>query len=168
MPDELEVCLAALFLNKGRDVLTAKEFTMYVSLDLRWMQTRDAESLMKAFIGKGLMSKTGEYLRPLIDTSAVDVPVAYRPSEGLLKSLKSQTPEQPAAKKGAGAPDLLSVLITEAINSGMKKGTFVSECNKISKKMDVDMEVAALMILRERNVDIMPFVNDVRSAVVSR
>jgi len=168
MPDELEICLAALFLNKGKDVLTAKEFTMYVSLDLRWMQAKDADALMKALIEKGLMSRTDEYLRPLIDTSAVDVPVAYRPSEGLIKGLKGNAPKQTAAKKSSEPPDLLSVLIAKATDSGMGKGAFVSECNKISKKMDVDMEVAAVMILKERGVDIMPFMDGVRSSVLSR
>ena len=167
MPDELEICLAALFLNKGKDVLTAKEFTMYISLDLRWMQAKDADALMRAFIGKGLMSKTDEYLRPLIDTSAVDVPVAYRPSDALLKSLKDPAPEKPAAKKSDGA-DLLSVLIAKALDSGIGKGAFVSECNKISKKMDVDMEVAAVMILKEKGVDVMPFMDDVRSSILRR
>ncbi|MCL2031760.1 MAG: DUF2240 family protein [Methanomassiliicoccaceae archaeon] len=167
MPDELETCLAALFLNKGKDVLTAKEFMMYASLDLRWMQVKDADALMNILLDKGLMSKTGEYLRPMIETSAVNVPVAYRPSEDLLKSLRSYSPKQQTAK-GGGAADLLSGLIRVALDSGMEKGAFISECNKISKRTDVDMEVAALMILRERGVDVMPFLDDVRSSVLGR
>jgi len=168
MPDELETCLAALFLNKGKDVLTAKEFTMYVSLDLRWMHVRDADSLMNMLLESGLMSKTGDYLRPLTNLSEVNVPVAYRPSEVLIKRLRAYAPKPPAAKKGGGAPDLLARLIQQALDSGMNKGAFVSECNKLSKRADVDMEVAALMILRERGVDILPFLDDARSAVLGR
>jgi len=167
MPDELEVCLAALFLNKGKDVLTAKEFTMFISLDLRWMQTKDADSLLRAFIGKGLMSRTGEYLRPLIDTSSIDVPVAYRPSDALIRSLKA-VPEQPAAKKNDASPGVLPLLISKALESGMGKDTFISECNKISKKMDINMEVAAIMILREKGVDITPFTEGVRSTILRK
>jgi hypothetical protein len=167
MPDELEVCLAALFLNKGKDVLTAKEFTMYASLDLRWMQVKDADALMKKLIEKGLLSKTGDYVRPLIDTNAVNVPVAYRPSDGLLRTLRDPLPKPPAAKK-TDSTDVLPKLIQKALDSGMAKGAFISECNKLSKKADVDMEVAALMILREKGVDVMPFIDDVRSAVLSR
>lgn len=166
MPDELNICLAALFLNKGKDVLTAKEFTMYVSLDLRWMPIKDADALMKVLIKKGLMSKTGDLLKPLIDTSIVDVPVAYRPSEGLIKRLRDDTPEPPAAKKSDGSSNLLSLLIGEALKSGMEKGAFVSECNKISKKMDVSMEVAAMIILKERGADVAPFFDSVRSYVL--
>ncbi|MCL2295837.1 MAG: DUF2240 family protein [Methanomassiliicoccaceae archaeon] len=166
MPDELDICLSALFLNKGKDVLTAKEFTMYVSLDLRWMQIRDADALMKTLVKKGLMSKTGDYLRPLKDTSLIDVPVAYRPSEGLIRSLRDQAPDPPAAKGSDGSSGLLPVLIGEALDAGMEKGAFVSECNRISKRMDVNMEVAAVMILKERGRDIMPLMADVRASVL--
>ena len=166
MPDELETCLAALFLNKGKDVLTAKEFVMYVSLDLRWMQVKDADLLMRALLEKGLMSRTGDYVKPLIDLSAANVPVAYRPSETLIQGLKAPAPK--SAAKESEPQALLPRLIKEALGLGMEKGTFVAECNKVSKKMDIDIEVAALMILREKGADISPFVDDVRSSVLHR
>jgi hypothetical protein len=166
MPDELEICLAALFLNKGKDVLTPKEFTMYASLDLRWMQVKDAEALMSMLLEKGLISNTGGYIRPAIDTSSVIVPVAYRPSDKLIKTLSGYKPKQQAKKESP--PDLLSRLIQEALRSGVEKGAFISECNRISKKADVDIEVAALLILREKGVDVVPFINDARSSVGDR
>jgi len=166
MSNEFETCLASIFLNKGKDVLTTKEFTMYASLDLRWMPAKDADALMNILIDRGLMSKTGDYLRPMMDASSVNVPVAYRPSEELLKILKDHSPKQQQAKKKDVSSDLLPKLIMKALESGMDKGAFVSECNKISKKTDVSIEVAALMVLRERNVDILPFIEDVRTSVI--
>jgi len=165
--DELEICLAALFLNKGRDVLTAKEFTMYVSLDLRWMQVKDADALMTVLIEKKLMARTGEYLRPAVDISSIIVPVAYRPSESFIDSLRVRG-QPAAAKKADGRADVLSKLIGEALAAGMGKGAFVSECNKLSKRADVDMEVAALMLLREKGVDVSPFIDEVLSSILGR
>ena len=167
MPDELEICMAALFLNKGKDVLTVKEFTMYASLDLRWMQVNDAGMLMNALIEKKFMSKTGDYLRPLTDISDVDVPVAYRPSEDLLKAVRTKAPKEPAAKKKDDG-GLLPKLIAAATGVGMGKGAFISECNRISKRTDVDIEVAAMMILKERGADVSPFVAETRSAILGR
>ena len=167
MTDELEICLAAVFLNKGKDVLTAKEFTMYVSLDLRWMQVKDADTLLKIFLEKDLVSKTDDYVRPQIDISKVSVPVAYRPSDALLKTLRTYSPKQAAVKKDVPV-DLLSRLVQKALDIGFAKGAFIAECNRISKKADVDMEVAALIILKEKGVDIMPYINDTGSAVQSR
>ncbi|MDR1955080.1 MAG: DUF2240 family protein [Candidatus Methanoplasma sp.] len=168
MPNEFEICLAALFLNKGKDVLTEKEFIMYASLDLRWMQVKDAEALIGALVERKLLSKTGNYLRPIMDISVVNVPIAYRPSEGLLNMLKKNTSKPPVAGKDDKPPGLLPGFIREAADSGMEKSAFVSECNRVSKKTDVDIEVAAMMILRERGVDIMPFMNDARSSVLRR
>ncbi|MDR0309602.1 MAG: DUF2240 family protein [Candidatus Methanoplasma sp.] len=165
MSDELQVCMAALFLNKGKDVLTTKEFSMYVSLDLRWMQVKDANALLETLLERGLMSRTGEYLRPAADLSAVNVPIAYRPSEELLRTLKNGSPKQPAGDRSSG---LLPKLIQAALDSGLEKSSFISECNRISKRTDVDMEVAALLILRERGTDIAPFMDDVRSSVLGR
>lgn len=165
MPDESEICLAALFLNKGKAVLTEKEFSMYVSLDLRWMSAKDANSLINVFLKKGLLKKTGDYLKPSIDLSAIDVPVAYRPSEALIASLKDSAPVPDRTKKNA---DLLSVLIDKAVELNLDKGTFVSECNKISKRINADIEVAALIVLNEQGADISPFIEDVRSVITSR
>ncbi|MDR1690372.1 MAG: DUF2240 family protein [Candidatus Methanoplasma sp.] len=166
MSDELKVCAAALFLNKGKDVLTVKEFTMYVSLDLRWMQVKDANLLLDAFVKNSLVSKTDGYLRPAVDISSIEVPVAYRPSEDLLNEIRKGQLERPA--KVNDPADVLQRLVQAALDSGMEKGAFISECNKVRKRTNVDMEVAALMILRERDVDIMPFIDDVRSSVLSR
>jgi len=166
MPDETEVCLAAVFLNKGKDVLTAQEFRMYVSLDLRWMQVRDADALMSVLIEKKLMTKTGEYVRAAVDTSKVNVPVAYRPSDDLVRSLRAYAQKQDAEKDSRD--DVLSKLIEAARGAGMERGRFISECNRVGKRLDVSIETAALIILRDGGADVSPFIGDVRSAVAGR
>ena len=168
MSDELTVCLAALFLNKGRDVLTAKEFAMYVSLDLRWMQVRDANMLMDTSVAAGLLSRNGEYLRPLIDIASVEVPVAYRPSEHLIGNIREAASKKSVGTKVEnGSEDILPRLIQEAIRIGMEKGAFISECNKICKRMNIDMEVAAIMILNGTGTAPAPFMDGVRASGLS-
>ncbi|MDR1404171.1 MAG: DUF2240 family protein [Candidatus Methanoplasma sp.] len=169
MSDELKVCLAALFLNKGKDVFTAKEFVMYVSLDLRWMQVRDANLLMESFVATGLLSKTGEYLRPMINITAMDVPVAYRPSDALIADIRKPAPLLSVAARDGNKPDgVLPRLIQEATELRMEKGAFISECNRICKRMNIDTEAAAVIVLKEKGADITPFVADVRSSVLGR
>lgn len=167
MPDELETCLAALFLNKGKDVLTVKEFSMYVSLDLRWMQVKDANDLMELLLKRKLLTRSGDYLRPNMDLSSVDVPVAYRPSEDLIKTLKVS---EPAARPEPAntSQDIFHELIQKAAEYGMNKGTFISECNKISKRTNVDIEVASLMVLRDKGMDVLPYIDGVRSVILNR
>ena len=158
--------MAAVFLNKGRDVLTAKEFVMYVSLDLRWMPVKDAYSLITALSERKMMEVTGEYVKPSIDLSGINVPVAYRPSGDLISALDSQK------KNGNNAPvnteGSFPKLIGIAVKNGTEKGKFVSECNKISKSLNVDMEIAALLTLREMKIDITPYVKEVSEEILGR
>ncbi|NLU45549.1 MAG: DUF2240 family protein [Euryarchaeota archaeon] len=50
----------------------------------------------------------------------------------------------------------------------MNRGEFVSECNRIVKRFNVDMEVAALLILRDKGADITPYYDDVRESVLRK
>jgi len=166
MDNELKTCIAAVFLNKGKDVLTAKEFAMYVSLDLRWMPVKDSYNLIAVLSEKKMINVSGDYLRPAVDLSSVSVPVAYRPDEKLLKMLNSY--KASAKTVIVGSEELFPQLINVAVNSGANKGKFVSECNRISKTLNVDMEVAAMLALRELNVDISLYLDTVSEQILSR
>jgi len=160
MDDELKICIAAIFLNKGRDVITSKEFPMYVSLDLRWMPVKDAQNLMAVLSNKKMIEVSGEYLKPSLELSDIDIPVAYRPSERLLDYLNSFKSIKPTAVK-----EVFPRLVDVAVNKGANKGKFVSECNKISRTLNIDMEVAAMLALRDMGVDTSPFIDDVKGKI---
>ena len=166
MDNELTTCIAAVFLNKGKDVLTTKEFAMYVSLDLRWMPVKDSYNLMTVLSEKKMIEISGDYLRPIIDLSSVNVPVAYRPDDKLLGMLNSYKANTKAVI--TGPEELFPQLIAVAVDSGANKGKFVSECNRVSKTLNVDMEVAAILTLRELNVDISPYISAVSEQILDR
>ena len=162
----MKTCIAAVFLNKGKDVLTTKEFAMYVSLDLRWMPVKDSYNLMTLLSEKKMIEISGDYLRPVIDLSSVSVPVAYRPADNLLKILSSY--KATAKTVAAESEELFPQLISIAVDSGINKGKFVSECNRISKALNVDMEVAALLALRELGVDVSPYIGAASEEILNR
>ncbi len=154
MASELETCTAAFFRIKGKDVVTDKEFTMSMSLDLRWMSVEESKMLVKKLIAEGILTRSNGYLKPVRDLSAVPVPIAYRPSDELRSGL-SGTVEKPApqpAKPQSG--DLFSEMMDAAVGLGMQKGKFVSECNAVKKKLGVEIVVAGLLVLRDAGADI--------------
>lgn len=166
MSDELTVCAAAFFRNKGKTVITETEFTMSVSMDLHWMPYGKAKQLLTELVSKGVLVRNGEFLKPSFEISDIEVPVAYRPSDALISSLsKTQTP---APKPAAPSGDLLQTLISEAIAKGMEKRDFISEANSISRKLDIDMLAAALIVLRDKGVDIAKYVDAVYAAVAEK
>lgn len=159
MTDEYTVCTAAFFRNKGKNVITETEFLMGLSMDLHWMPYGAAKALLSVLLSKGVMVKNGEFLKPSFEISDVDVPVAYRPSQQLIDSLKTAkpAPAKPAeTPKAAPVPadNILPMMISEAIDIGMEKRDFVSEANSISKRLNIDMLAAGLIVLRDRGADI--------------
>ncbi len=168
MNDELKVCTAAFFRNKGKEVITVMELIMTISLDLRWMDATTASRFVKVVVSEGLVTSTQDnLLKAAKELSTIDVPVAYKPSKELLEFIRSapsdkkeNTNDSKATHKAPSKSDkdaLLPKMMDLATSVGMQKGIFVSECNKIVKRLNVDMEVAALIVLRDKGVDIAPY-----------
>ena len=164
MADEFTVCAAAFFRTVGKDVTTADEFVMTSSLELKWMSPSDAKLLLKALIGKGILEKKGDYVRPSSDLGAVDLPLAYKPSPELIKSLHSATSPAPQPKK-ENAPDLFHILMDVAKRNGIETKDFVPVCSKIQKRLGVDIAAAALIVLRDKGVDISRYVSQVYDGI---
>ncbi len=164
MTEELAVCAAAYFRSIGKDVSTADEFTMGASLDLKWMSPSDAKLLLSALTRAGFVTQRDGFVRPAADPGSVDVPLAYRPSKELLESLhsKSQTSEKaPKAEPSGQTEDMFPKLMDVAVSNGMQRRDFIQSCNKIQKRLDIEVAVAALIVLRDAGVDVSPYLDDV-------
>ncbi len=154
MASELETCAAAFFRIKGKDVVTDKEFTMSMSLDLRWMSVEESKNLVNKLISSKILVRSNGYLKPVNDLSAVPVPIAYRPSDELRASLSGTVEKTAPAPGKPQSGDLFSEMMEMAVGLGMQKGKFVSECNAVKKKLGVEITVAGLLVLRDSGADI--------------
>ncbi len=195
MVNELVVCAAAFFQNKGRSVIAEKEFTMGISLDYRWMSVNEARSLMNAMVSANILESKGGYLRPKFKESEVSIPIAYRPSTKLIASLTSiktdpvvekkelvtsvedptTVTEDPATLikdsvtvKKDQDDNVFSKMISMAEKAGMRRAGYIAACNSVQKKLDVDIEVAGVMILRDIGADVSDLYEKVRHSVLSK
>lgn len=209
MVNELIVCAAAFFQNKGRNVIAEKEFTMGISLDYRWMSVNEAKSLMNAMVSADILESKGGYLRPRFKESEVSVPIAYRPSAKLIASLtsiktekvtlikdaaavindptavknesltpikdpstsikdRSDVKKEPANVKKDQDDNVFSKMISMAEKAGMRRAGYIAACNSVQKKLDVDIEVAGVMILRDIGADVSNLYEKVRTSVLSK
>ena len=157
--DDLRMAAAAFFRNRGKNVVTDNEFIMTVSMDLRWMMPGEAENLLMLLSDHGHVKKDGEYVRPMFDVHATDVPLGFKPNADILKK---------ARPKRAPDGDLLAELMGIAESSGMKKKDFIVSVNAIQKRINVDIEVAALIMLRERGTDISGYADAVYGLISKR
>ncbi len=169
MAEELEACAAAYFRGIGKDVTTPDEFVMGTSLDLKWMSPSEAKFLLAVLTDAGVVLQSNGYVRPAEDLSAVDVPLAYRPSRELVESLhkgKGQRLDVRETSKTAKEPaDIFSVLMSKAIESGMDRRDFIQSCNRIQKRLDIEIGVAALIVLRDAGIDISLYLGAVYDSV---
>ena len=156
MADELTVCAAAYFRSIGKDVTTPEEFVMGTSLELKWMSPSDSKLLLSAMVRAGVVTQK-------------DLPLAYRPPKELVESLhgsKSQTTEKaPAQKKQADTADVFPMLMERAVEAGMQRRDFIQSCNRIQKRLDIEIGVAALIVLRDAGADVSPYLDAVYDSV---
>ncbi len=174
MTDEAAVCAATFFRIRGKDVVTPKEFTMTVSLDLKWMPVKEAAALLDLLVERGMMSRSNGYLRPSEALKDLQVPIAYRPSEAFRQELAGRGRTSSAEKKAAPAPvktagnDLFPVLVQQAVAAGLAKGAFIGECNGIKKTLGTDICAAALLVLRDRGVDVKELCDRVYAQLIKK
>lgn len=168
MVDEMTVCAAAFFRSKGRDVITEKEFTMGVSLDLRWMTVKEAGVLVSALKSAGILKMVDGYLRPEFDISEVDVPMAYRPSPGFMKGIQNGLSDSEPEKELRADGNVFTDMMILAEKSGMRRAGYIAACNSLQQKLDVDVEVAGMMVLKSIGIDVSELYDRVREAVIGK
>lgn len=173
MTDELAVCVAAFFRSIGKDVTTSEEFVMTSSLKMKWMSPSDAKTLLALMVSSNMVTSRDGFIRPNGDIGGIDVPIAYRPSAALLDRIHSKVapapapaaPAQTQAQRKDQAPDMFHILMDLAKSSGIAVGPFVKECNTVQKNLNVDIAVAALLVLRDNGVGIEGYTERVYAAV---
>lgn len=149
--EDLRKAIAVLFRRKGRDELSEKEFVLSASMDLRWFPPRDAQRLLQVGLDSKLLELREGVVRPTFDASTVDVPREFAPSAEIL-----QVPTP--------AKENLFVRIVDAISTATRadRRSVIASVNAIQERMDVDVEVAALIAARRAGLDIGPFLREAK------
>ena len=157
MSDDLRYAVAMLFRQRGRRTMTEKEFLFGASIDLHWFPYPVAQKMLDSAKVNGLVLEDDGNLKPGFDLSIVDVPVGFHPDKDMLKSA--------TVRKEEG---LFPRLVSHAECMGIKKRDFISQCNRIQDHMDVDIEVASLLVLQDRGADTLPYLEEAERLVRDR
>jgi hypothetical protein len=151
---------AAFFRNKGKNVVTENEFIMCISMDLRWMRPAEARDLLTLLVSEGHLENDGQHIRPTFDVHATDVPLGFRPSADILGMKRRPS--------GPPAGDVLAELMAKAESIGLKRKDLIVSANAVQKRMNVDIEIAVLLMLRENGVDISEYTGRVSELISER
>ena len=150
--DELRGAIAVLFKRKGKEELSEKEFVLSASMDLRWFPPKDAQRFLQLGIETGLLESRKGAIRPTFEVTSIEVPRDFAPTASVF-----ETPT-PVAED-------LFVAIVDAIaaRTGSERRAVIANVNAIQDRLDVDVEVAALVAARTAGIDVSPFVTRVRA-----
>lgn len=155
---ELKKCIAALFRQKGKDVITEREFVYAASMDLHWFAPKHAQMLLDISLKSGLLRLSDGYLSPSFEISEDMLELDYKPSKDILAG------EQKSAEK-----DLFIELVDKiSANSGRQKKEIIARINMMKEKIPTDIEVAALIVGRNLGVDISSDIKSVREELLTR
>lgn len=148
--DDLRNAIALLFRRKGSDEMSEREFVLSASMDLRWFPPRDAQRMLQLAVDQDLLRSAGGILRPAFNLDAVDVPRDFVPTAKILDV-------------AAPASEQAFVAIVDALASATRsdRRTVIASINAIQEKMDVDVEVAALVAAYRAGLDVGRFLPSV-------
>ena len=149
---EAEVCTAAFFRSIGKEAATKKEFTMTVSLNLRWISVKDAPRLLDFLAKSGCVSIKGDYIKPAIDISLPKVPITYKPSAELCMRA-TELPASPPVARTDESGDVFSEMISYAEAHGISGKELMSESRKLSKSTGITQTAAAFVVLCSKTRD---------------
>ena len=150
--DELRYAIALLFKRKGRDELTEREFVLSASMDLRWFPPRDAQRLLQLGLETNLLESHGGNIRPAFAIDSVEVPRDFVPTP---KTLEVATP----------VSEDVFLRIVDAMVAAAKtdRRSVIASINAVQEKLDVDVEVAALVAARQAGLDVAAYLAPVKA-----
>ncbi len=150
--DELRYAIALLFRRKGRDELTEREFVLSASMDLRWFPPRDAQRLLQLGLETNLLESHGGNIRPAFPIDSVDVPRDFVPTP---KTLEVATP--------ASEDVFLRIVDALVAHTKSDRRAVIASVNAVQERLDVDVEVAALVAAYQGGLDVAPYLSQVRA-----
>ena len=82
----LPVTVAAPFKHTRKEKLQKSEFIFYLTIDRKWMSRDQANQLLERAKAAGMVEVADGWVRPLLDLSAITVPVGFKPDSRIFES----------------------------------------------------------------------------------
>lgn len=154
--DELKKCLSHIFIY-GSKKLSKKDFIFFISMELHWLSPKDAERLLDIALEKELLSLEDGKLKLNFDFGEIEVPIDYHPSRNVL------IPSQPEESERA----LFSTIVDEITShADIEKKDLLSMINKKRERMNISLEVAALLVGMELGTSLSNYVDEVMDVTI--
>jgi hypothetical protein len=153
--EELKRAITLLFKRKGGSQMTEKEFVFSASMDLRWFPPKDSQKLLDVALSRGVVTLEDGQVSPSFEIEGVEVPLDFSPNSSVL--------EMPAEE------DMFSKILNHLVAKlDIEKKEAISRINAIQEEMEVEIEVAALLVGEQLDIDMGKFMKDVEKEILTR
>ena len=146
----LEAAVAVPFRGAGSDRMGEGEFVVALSLDRDWFPPDQAKRLVDVATGRGLIAQQDGDLVAQFDPSEISVPADFVPDESVLR-------EQSTFER----------IVDALVASGVEKREAVAASNERQRDLGVTLEAAAVLVARERGVDVDDVAVDAREDLLA-
>lgn len=153
---DIELAIALLFKKKGVSELNEKDFVFAASMDFRWLTPKGAQKLLDIGLETKLLESNDGIISPTFDHKLIDIPEGFKPSLEMLRGK--------AAPKGI----LFTIVDMVSKEKEISRQDVIAMVNARQEAMGIDIEVAALIVANELEIDISQFVEEVESEIKAR
>jgi len=158
MNSEMEIVIAFLFKRSGKNKLKESEIYLPLSIDLGWFSTKESHEFINLAIKQNLLIKKDDFLVPSFDIGKIHIPLGFYPSKKkFLKTEKSKIDNSITNK--------IVKNIVEKENLNYED--IIEQIKEVASEKDILLEVAALLVAKQYNIDIGDFLNLVEKNVLT-
>ena len=148
---DLMQTVAMPFRKRGKNALTTSEFIFALSLDLGWFSPEQAKEVLSQAKNDGLVSIKDDEISPNFDFKTIEIPLGFKPD------LKKDQP-------------IFERTIERIMTTGMSRKEAIALVNEKQERMEnlIDIEISALLVAKERDVDIEDLVDEKYQALIDQ
>ena len=158
MNSEIKIIISFLFKRSGKDELTVSDLYLSLSMDLKWFSPKEAIDFVDSALQKNFLIKKGDQIKPNFDYKKITVPVGFYPSKQIFEEETDMVNEE--------RQDLVKSIIDQFIEkTEQDEKSVFEEIKKVSNEKNISLEVAALLISREYEIDISIFLDQVEDRI---
>jgi hypothetical protein len=167
LTDAMKMAVAFLFKRKGAGRMKEDALRDVLSFDLRWFSPEEADMLIAKAVEQKILSRQDGYLAPNFDIEKLDVPLSFRPATGLLGNTDDEN--KTGTKHGKEKEPLFITILKDIEKvTTLSREQLMAKINSVQGSMDIDIEVAALIVASDFDIDVKPLARLVEEEIISR
>lgn len=158
MDTEAKIIIAFLFNRSGKTELKESELYLPLSLELRWFSTQESKDFIRYAIKKELLNEKEGLLKPNFPLEKIIIPLSFTPSKKKFTEKIEEVTQRNIIEE-----------ITNKIHliTNLSKNELLEKIKLKEKEKNLKAEVAALIIAKTYNVEIIEWYDSVENLIIN-